>query len=114
ALGAELSITTLLISADPELLALADNSGDDSPHRSDEPYRRALVGVYARLAATAQALTGQDLARRSTVAAPAYQAPRELSADLAVIAASLAAHHASPIAKLRLSGLQQAVEVFGF
>ncbi|MDX3985203.1 MAG: phosphoenolpyruvate carboxylase [Achromobacter sp.] len=114
ALGAELSITTLLISADPELLALADNSGDDSPHRSDEPYRRALVGVYARLAATAQALTGQNLARRSTVAAPAYQAPRELSADLAVIAASLAAHHASPIAKLRLSGLQQAVEVFGF
>ncbi|MGV2864232.1 phosphoenolpyruvate carboxylase [Achromobacter sp. AGC39] len=114
ALGAELSITTLLISADPELLALADSSGDDSPHRSDEPYRRALVGVYARLAATAQALTGQNLARRSTVAAPAYQAPRELSADLAVIAASLAAHHASPIAKLRLSGLQQAVEVFGF
>lgn len=114
ALGAELSITTLLISANPELLALADSSGDDSPHRSDEPYRRALVGVYARLAATAQALTGQNLARRSTVAAPAYQAPRELSADLAVIAASLAAHHASPIAKLRLSGLQQAVEVFGF
>ncbi|MCS3507592.1 phosphoenolpyruvate carboxylase [Achromobacter sp. JUb104] len=114
ALGAELSITTMLISADPELLALADNSGDDSPHRRDEPYRRALVGVYARLAATAQALTGQNLARRSTVAAPAYQAPQELSADLAVIAASLAAHHGSPLAKLRLSGLQQAIEVFGF
>ena len=114
ALGAELSITTLLISADPELLALADSSGDDSPHRSDEPYRRALVGVYARLATTAQALTGQDLARRSTVAAPPYQAPQELSADLAVIAASLAAHHAAPIARLRLSGLQQAVQVFGF
>ena len=66
ALGAELSITTLLIAADADLLALADRSGDDSPHRSDEPYRRALVGVYARLAATAQGLTGQDLARRST------------------------------------------------
>ena len=69
ALGAELSITTLLIAADADLLALADRSGDDSPHRSDEPYRRALVGVYARLAATAQRLTGQNLARRSTVAA---------------------------------------------
>lgn len=114
ALGAELSITTLLIAADPELLALADSSGDDSPHRSDEPYRRALVGVYARLAATAQRLTGQDLARRSTVAAPAYDAPEELSADLAVIAASLAAHHGAPVAKLRLAALQQAVEVFGF
>ncbi|MDH1525416.1 phosphoenolpyruvate carboxylase [Achromobacter mucicolens] len=114
ALGAELSITTLLIAADPELLALAERSGDDSPHRRDEPYRRALVGVYARLAATALRLTGQNLARRSTVAAPAYDAPQEFAADLAVIAASLAAHHGAPLAKLRLSGLQQALEVFGF
>lgn len=114
ALGAELSITTLLIAVDPALLALADRSGDDSPHRSDEPYRRALVGVYARLAATAQRLTGQNLARRSTVAAEPYHAPQEMAADLAVIAASLAAHHGAPIGKLRLAGLQQAVEVFGF
>ncbi len=114
ALGAELSVTTLLIGVDAELLALAEASGDDSPHRRDEPYRRALVGVYARLAATAQRLTGQNLARRSTVAASAYERPEELSADLAVIAASLAAHHGAPIGKLRLAGLQQAVEVFGF
>ncbi|MGY6268797.1 phosphoenolpyruvate carboxylase [Achromobacter denitrificans] len=114
ALGAELSSTTLLIAVDAKLLALAEASGDDSPHRSDEPYRRALVGVYARLAATALRLTGQDLARRSTVAAPAYDTPQELSDDLATIAASLAAHHGAPISKLRLAGLQQAVEVFGF
>ena len=114
ALGAELSITTLLIEADPALHALADSGGDDSPHRRDEPYRRALVGVYARLAATAQRLTDRDLARRVTHAAPPYDAPEELAADLAVIAASLAAHHAAPIARLRLAGLQQAVEVFGF
>ncbi len=114
ALGAELSVTTLLIAVDAELLALAEASGDDSPHRRDEPYRRALVGVYARLAATAQRLTGQDLARRSTVAAAPYDTPQEFSADLAIIAASLAAHHGSPIGKLRLAGLQQAVEVFGF
>ena len=36
----------------PELQALAERSGDDSPHRADEPYRRALIGIYARLAAT--------------------------------------------------------------
>ena len=41
ALGADLSMTTLLIAADPDLQALADHSGDDSPHRADEPYRRA-------------------------------------------------------------------------
>ncbi|HYG46157.1 MAG TPA: phosphoenolpyruvate carboxylase [Bordetella sp.] len=114
ALGAELSITTLLIDADPALHALADTGGDDSPHRRDEPYRRALVGIYARLAATAQQLTGRDLARRVTHPAPAYGTPRDLADDLAIIATSLSAHHAAPIARLRLSGLQQAVEVFGF
>ena len=52
-LGAELSISaTLLDRVTPALQALADASGDASPHRADEPYRRALIGVYARLAAT--------------------------------------------------------------
>jgi phosphoenolpyruvate carboxylase len=114
ALGAELSMTTMLVEASPELLALADAAGDESPHRRDEPYRRALVGIYARLAATAAALTGQDLARRTTVAAQLYGDPQEFAADLDTIAASLAAHHAASIARLRLSGLQQAARVFGF
>ena len=35
------------------LQALAERSPDRSPHRQDEPYRRALSGIYARLAATA-------------------------------------------------------------
>lgn len=114
ALGAELSITTLLIDADSPLQTLADAGGDDSAHRRDEPYRRALVGVYARLAATAQQLTDRDLARRVTHPAPPYTSPHELAKDLAVIAASLSANHGAPIARLHLSGLQQAVEVFGF
>lgn len=114
ALGAELSASTLLIEADPALLALADAGGDDSPHRRDEPYRRALIGIYARLAATARHLTGQKLARRATVPAAPYDTPDALAADLAVIAASLSARHGAPIARLRLSGLQQAVTVFGF
>ncbi len=114
ALGAELSITTLLIDANPALHALADASGDESPHRSDEPYRRALVGIYARVAATAEQLTGQNLARRSTVIATPYAAPQALADDLAIISASLNAHHGAPIGRLRLSALEQAVSVFGF
>jgi phosphoenolpyruvate carboxylase len=53
-LGAELSTTTSLIEVpDVELMRLAEQSPDRSPHRLDEPYRRAIAGFYARLAATA-------------------------------------------------------------
>ena len=43
----------------PTIHAQADASGDTSPQRGDEPYRRALRGVYARLAATYPILTGE-------------------------------------------------------
>jgi phosphoenolpyruvate carboxylase len=48
ALGAELSISTGHAQVDEAVLALADASGDDALSRSDEPYRRALSGIYAR------------------------------------------------------------------
>lgn len=114
ALGAELSISTLLIDADDALQTLADAGGDVSPHRQDEPYRRALVGMYARLDATARVLTGSSPARRPTAQAEPYTGPDAFAHDLAIIDDSLAAHHAAPIARLRLSGLRQAVAVFGF
>ena len=53
--GAELSISARLAAVTPELQALADAAHDASPQRADEPYRQALTGVYARLAATYRA-----------------------------------------------------------
>ena len=44
-LGAELSISLTLAPCSPALQALAERSGDDSSHRADEPYRRALTGI---------------------------------------------------------------------
>ena len=114
ALGAELSISTLLIDAEPTLQALAEAGGDQSAHRQDEPYRRALVGVYARLAATARHLTQTELARRPAAPAEPYPDAATFAADLATLTASLADHQAAPIARLRLTELQQAVAVFGF
>ncbi|WP_171961966.1 phosphoenolpyruvate carboxylase [Bordetella trematum] len=114
ALSTELSITRLLINASDELRQLAEASGDTSPHRRDEPYRRALLGIYARLAATARTLIGRELARRTALPAEPYAHPQELARDLAVVADSLAQNNGAPIAKLRLTGLQQAIEVFGF
>ena len=52
ALGAELSISSAHASVDDAVTALADASGDDAASRADEPYRRALSGIYARVAAT--------------------------------------------------------------
>ncbi len=57
-LGAELSVSEMLVGCSPELLELAAASQDPSPHHEDEPYRRALLGISARLSATRQKLTG--------------------------------------------------------
>ncbi|MET0918307.1 MAG: phosphoenolpyruvate carboxylase, partial [Burkholderiales bacterium] len=53
ALGAELSMSRRLVSVSPEVEALAAGSPDKSDHREDEPYRKAITGIYARMAATA-------------------------------------------------------------
>ena len=54
-----------------------------NPHRHDEPYRQALIGIYARLAATARALAGYVPPRppHASTGAP-YATPAELRADL--------------------------------
>ncbi|HSN71638.1 MAG TPA: phosphoenolpyruvate carboxylase, partial [Steroidobacteraceae bacterium] len=56
ALGAELSPTRIVVEVSADLEALAERSPDRSPHRADEPYRRAITGIYARVAATARSL----------------------------------------------------------
>ncbi|HLU04075.1 MAG TPA: phosphoenolpyruvate carboxylase, partial [Advenella sp.] len=107
-LGSELSLSTSLTQVSPELANLSEASPDQSRHRLDEPYRRALIGVYARLAATAKHLTAHDLALRNTVPADPYDNPAAFAADLAVIARSLCDNHAGAVVPLRLQQLQQA------
>ncbi len=113
-LGAELSLSSRLIQPTAALLALAAQAHDENPHREDEPYRNALVGIYARLAATAQALSGYVPPRPPNVAGAPYAASAAFRADLATIAASLATHGATPLAAGRLDPLRRAVDVFGF
>ena len=55
-LGGELSLDGRLVGVSDELAALAERSPDHSQHRRNEPYRRAISGIYARLAATAWTL----------------------------------------------------------
>ncbi|HEY1458519.1 MAG TPA: phosphoenolpyruvate carboxylase [Casimicrobiaceae bacterium] len=113
-LGAELSLSSRLVTPTPELLALATAGHDTNPHRKDEPYRQALVGVYSRVAATALALAGVVPRYEPQAALALYASPAELLADLETIRASLASHGAQLLAAGRLEPLIRAVEVFGF
>src|SRR5471030_854356 len=113
-LGAELSISTLMIACSPALSALADASPDTSDHRSDEPYRRALIGVYARLASTARALGATNILRKEVGHAEPYPCAADFAADLQVLIDSLQANHGAMLVQPRLSTLKRAADIFGF
>jgi phosphoenolpyruvate carboxylase len=113
-LGAELSISTLMIACSPELQALSDKSTDISDHRADEPYRRALIGIYARLASTARALGATNILRKEVGHAEPYADAAAFSADLQVLINSLNANHGAVLVQPRLSTLKRAADIFGF
>ncbi len=113
-LSGELSISSLLVGCTPDLQALADRSGDENLHREDEPYRRALIGVDARIAATLWKLLGVEAGKRGAKPGEPYRDAKELQADLAVIENSLAANHGAALVPARLKPLRRAVDVFGF
>ena len=113
-LGAELSVSALLVGVSPEMALLADASPDQNAHRKDEPYRRGLLGVYARLCATLANLTGFKAQRPPIAVAPAYNSAQELEADLRTVEASLESTGCGALVAMRLQGLLRAVQVFGF
>ncbi|MBU0747503.1 MAG: phosphoenolpyruvate carboxylase [Gammaproteobacteria bacterium] len=113
-LGGELSLSARLVQVSAEMEALALRSPDTNEHRVDEPYRRALTGVYARLAATLKELTGGEAARHAVAPQNPYVSAEAFLADLRVIEASLKSHHGQALAAERLHPLIRAVEVFGF
>ncbi|MDB5425791.1 MAG: ppc, partial [Phenylobacterium sp.] len=113
-LGAELSMSARLASVTPQLQALADAAHDPSVQRADEPYRQALTGIYSRLAAAYPTLAGEPPARAAAAAAPPYETPDELKADLETVLASLVEKHGPAFAHGDLPDLIRAVDTFGF
>ena len=115
ALGAELSMSSLLVKVSPAMQVLALSSPDTNSHRQDEPYRRALTAVYARLAATlTQSTGGREAMRHAVVAQNPYGSAAEFLQDLQTIDASLSRHNGEALAVHRLRPLIRAVQVFGF
>ncbi|MDE2604707.1 MAG: phosphoenolpyruvate carboxylase [Burkholderiales bacterium] len=113
-LGTELSLSALLVDVTPQMRALADSSPDLNEHRLDEPYRRAVTGMYSRLAATLKELTGGEAARHAVPPQNPYARAEEFLADLRTMRDSLLAHHGAALVQQRLHPLIRAVEVFGF
>lgn len=113
ALGAELSISTEHTEVPEAVLKLAEASGDTGKSRSDEPYRRALTGIYARLSATHEKLVGKRPGRPSPIPAAPYGHPSEFREELVAVARGLA--NGGPLATGGALGrLIRAVETFGF
>lgn len=114
-LGTRLSLTDHLVEVSDALRKLSDASPDKVAAREDEPYRRALILIYARLSATAKQLGHEIplLPLLGTDARP-YATPQEFIADLDVLIDSLFKHGAVYIARGRIANLRRAAEVFGF
>jgi phosphoenolpyruvate carboxylase len=114
-LGLEMSMSTRRITVGPELEALAQAAGEVSEHRRDEPYRRALIGIHARLTATHAVLGFHNGAHAPAATdAPPYRGSEAFVADLDVLDRSLRDHNGARIADGRLYELRRAAEVFGF
>lgn len=113
-LGRELSVSALLLKFPKKMQELAAASPDTNEHRQDEPYRRALTGMYSRLAATLKNLTNADAARHAVAPQNPYTSAQEFLADLKTIEAALISQGAKALSDRRLRGLIRAVEVFGF
>ena len=115
AMGQELSISTNHAAVDDAVVALAEASGDAAESRSDEPYRRALSGIYARTAATFAKLVGKPAPRPGALKGEPYADPASLRADLVAIARPLAQGGDGLLGSGGAIGrLIRAVDVFGF
>jgi phosphoenolpyruvate carboxylase len=112
ALSRTLSMSARLVTPSPALHALAEASRDDSPFRADEPYRRALRGIHARLYAMAATVLDEVPGPVPHAELPAYGSVDELIADLDVVVASLAGHGAAELAAARVIPLRRAIETF--
>ncbi|MCV7298926.1 phosphoenolpyruvate carboxylase [Mycobacterium barrassiae] len=112
ALEEELSMSARLVKISDELAALADQCHE--PARADEPYRRALRVIHARLTATASEILDRQPEHVLDLGLESYETPAELLADLDVVDNSLRVNGSAVLADDRLSRLREAVHVFGF
>jgi phosphoenolpyruvate carboxylase len=117
-LGKDISVSSSLVTISPELWALSEQSGDLHEQRKDEPYRKALIGIYRRVLATMEILAKQAVSDYPSAtrigAGKPYGSPVEFLQELNIVKQSLIEHNGVLLAQPRLKELMRAVTVFGF
>ncbi|CAE6508751.1 Phosphoenolpyruvate carboxylase [Nitrosomonas nitrosa] len=113
-IGQNMSLAERLISVSDELEQLAASSPDIPASRIDEPYRRAFLGMYARLAATSQRFGLTVVQRLQVSPTEPYADSAEFVHDLDIVINSLKQHRSHWLAKGALRKLRRAADVFGF
>jgi len=103
-LGGELSLDGRIVGVSDGLKALARARPTARSSARRKPYRRAIVGMYARLAATAWSSTLEP-PHAPVGPAPAYASVADFKADLDTIFDSLSENGAAPLARGHLPGL---------
>ncbi len=112
-LSVELALSSRLVTPTEALVELAEASGDDSSFRVDEPYRRALRGMHARLHAFAARVLDEVPGPPPHGDLEPYGSIAELIADLDVVIASLVSHGAAGLADAHVVPVRAQVATFG-
>jgi phosphoenolpyruvate carboxylase len=112
-LSVELSMSSRLVSPTKELDELAEGSADASPFRADEPYRRALRGMYARLYAFAATRLDEVPGPPPHADLEPYASVDDLVVDLDIVAASLESHGSGALAEAHVMPVRRTVATFG-
>ncbi|SFL58108.1 phosphoenolpyruvate carboxylase [Nitrosomonas communis] len=113
-IGRTMSLAERLIHVSEELEQLAAASPDIPASRIDEPYRRAFLGIYARLAATSRQRGLAVMQREQVNPTEPYADSAEFVHDLDIVINSLKQHRSDWLARGALRNLRRAVDVFGF
>jgi phosphoenolpyruvate carboxylase len=107
----ELTLASLHAATSEAVQALAEKSAGHTAHQADEPYRRALATITARVASTHAMLAGRP---PIVPHAEPYASADNFAADLAIIADSLSQHGSALLTQGRLGNLLRAARVFGW
>lgn len=118
----ELPLSETLTPSSPSLAKLAAQTPDVSPHRADEPYRRALVWIAGRLNATRLILANNHGAEDAFSEwslpelknAPPYATSNAFLEDLELLAKALDEGGCRALEEGRIGRLIRAIAVFGF